>query len=64
MDILLTHHHFDHVGGTLELKKQINGKVYGPAGNIEGIDIHVTENDDSQNTGLRIFCARNSRSYA
>ena len=45
MDILLTHHHFDHVGGTLELKEQIDGKVYGPVGNIEGIDIHVTEND-------------------
>tara|TARA_B100000282_G_scaffold198600_1_gene145223 strand:+ start:142 stop:870 length:729 start_codon:yes stop_codon:yes gene_type:complete len=44
-DILLTHHHFDHVGGTLELKKQINGKVYGPLGNIDGIDIHVSEND-------------------
>ena len=45
VDILLTHHHFDHVGGTLELKKQINGKVYGPVGNIEGIDIHVSESD-------------------
>ena len=45
VDILLTHHHFDHVGGTLELKKQISGKVYGPLGNIEGIDIHVSEND-------------------
>jgi len=45
VDILLTHHHFDHVGGTLELKKQIGGKVYGPAGNIEGIDIHVSESD-------------------
>ena len=45
VDILLTHHHFDHVGGTLELKKQIDGKVYGPVGNIEGIDIHVSESD-------------------
>ena len=45
VDILLTHHHFDHVGGTLELKEQIDGKVYGPAGNIEGIDIHVSESD-------------------
>ena len=44
-NILITHHHFDHVGGTLELKEQIDGKVYGPVGNIEGIDIHVTEND-------------------
>ena len=45
VDILLTHHHFDHVGGTLELKEQIDGKVYGPAGSIEGIDIHVSESD-------------------
>ena len=44
VDILLTHHHFDHVGGTLELKEQIDGKVYGPVGDIEGIDIHVIEN--------------------
>ena len=24
VDILLTHHHFDHVGGTLELKKPVS----------------------------------------
>ena len=46
VDILLTHHHFDHVGGTLELKKQISGKVYGPVGNINGVDIQVSENDE------------------
>ena len=45
VDILLTHHHFDHVGGTLELKKQISGKVYGPVGDINGVDIQVSEND-------------------
>jgi len=45
VDILLTHHHFDHVGGTLELKKHISGKVYGPVGNINGVDIQVSEND-------------------
>ncbi len=45
VDILLTHHHFDHVGGTLQLKKQISGKVYGPHGDIEGVDIHVAEKD-------------------
>tara|TARA_B100000123_G_C25591020_1_gene367064 strand:- start:23 stop:751 length:729 start_codon:yes stop_codon:yes gene_type:complete len=45
VDILLTHHHFDHVGGTLQLKKQISGKVYGPYGDIEGVDIHVAEKD-------------------
>ena len=46
VDILLTHHHFDHVGGTLELKKQISGKVYGPVGDINGVDIQVSENDE------------------
>ena len=53
VDILLTHHHFDHVGGTLELKEQIDGKVYGPVGNIEGIDIHVTENDTVKTLGYK-----------
>ena len=51
VDILLTHHHFDHIGGTLELKKQIKGKVYGPVGNIEGIDVHVSENDKVETLG-------------
>lgn len=51
VDILLTHHHFDHVGGTLELKKQLNGKVYGPIGDIEGVDIHVSENDKVKTLG-------------
>ena len=46
VDILLTHHHFDHVGGTLELKKHISGKVYGPVGDINGVDIQVSENDE------------------
>ena len=42
---MLTHHHFDHVGGHIQLKKQISGKVYGPYGDIEGVDIHVAEKD-------------------
>ena len=46
VDILLTHHHFDHVGGTTELKKIMSGKVYGPNGNIEGVDINVSEEDE------------------
>tara|TARA_Y100000992_G_scaffold65994_1_gene40758 strand:+ start:151 stop:879 length:729 start_codon:yes stop_codon:yes gene_type:complete len=51
VDILLTHHHFDHVGGTLQLKQQISGKVYGPFGDIEGIDIHVAEDDRVETLG-------------
>ena len=30
----------------LELKKHISGKVYGPVGDINGVDIQVTENDE------------------
>ena len=51
VDILLTHHHFDHVGGTLQLKQHICGKVYGPFGDIEGVDIHVAENDRVETLG-------------
>lgn len=30
-DILVTHHHFDHVGGVTELKQATGAQVYGPA---------------------------------
>ena len=30
--ILITHHHFDHTGGILELAAKWNSKVYGPKG--------------------------------
>lgn len=55
-DILITHHHFDHTGGLVELKKYISGKVYGPKNeNINGIDIPVTENDLIETLGIEFL---------
>tara|TARA_Y100000590_G_scaffold97495_1_gene110912 strand:+ start:124 stop:885 length:762 start_codon:yes stop_codon:yes gene_type:complete len=47
--ILNTHHHFDHIGGNLELKKFYNAKVVGFAGDkhrIPGIDITLRDNEE------------------
>jgi len=46
--ILNTHHHFDHVGGNMELKKKYNAKVVGFEGDkhrIPGIDISLKNNE-------------------
>ena len=44
--ILITHHHADHTGGLLTLKKATGCTVYGPDNpNIEGIDQSVSESD-------------------
>ena len=46
--ILNTHHHFDHTGGNLDLKKKYNCKIIGSANDekrIPGIDIKL-QNDD------------------
>ena len=45
--ILNTHHHYDHVGGNIELKKRYNSKVVGFKGDkdrIPEIDITVDDN--------------------
>ncbi|MFF7708485.1 hydroxyacylglutathione hydrolase [Pseudomonas sp. NPDC007930] len=45
-DILITHHHNDHVGGVLALKAQSNARVHGPAGEaIPGRDVALREGD-------------------
>ena len=47
--ILNTHHHYDHVGGNLELKKRYNSNVVGFEGDkdrIPEIDILVKDNQD------------------
>ena len=42
--ILITHHHFDHTGGILELTSKWNSKVYGPkGGHIDGIEVELSE---------------------
>ncbi|WP_207866022.1 hydroxyacylglutathione hydrolase [Pseudomonas sp. 58(2021)] len=45
-DILITHHHHDHVGGVEALKKATGATVYGPASeSIPGRDIALKDND-------------------
>jgi hydroxyacylglutathione hydrolase len=46
--ILNTHHHSDHAGGNLELKKRTGCRIIGPradAGRIPGIDVQVGDGD-------------------
>ena len=46
--ILNTHHHFDHIGGNIELKKKYGAKVVGFDGDkhrIPGIDIALKNNE-------------------
>jgi len=54
--ILNTHHHFDHIGGNVELKKKYNAKIVGFLGDkhrIPGIDIGL-KNDEIWNFGNSI----------
>ena len=49
--ILNTHHHADHVGANLELKKKYNSKILGSKSDkdrIPGIDIFLEENQKQQ----------------
>ena len=51
--VLNTHHHHDHIGGNLELKKTYNAKIVGFVGDkhrIPGIDIAL-ENNEQWNFG-------------
>ncbi|WP_460126712.1 hydroxyacylglutathione hydrolase [Pseudomonas sp. S2_C03] len=52
-DILITHHHHDHVGGVESLKKATDAKVYGPASEkIPGRDVALKDNDRVSVLGL------------
>jgi len=45
-DILITHHHHDHVGGVEQLKKATDATVYGPASEtIPARDVALKDND-------------------
>lgn len=45
-DILITHHHNDHVGGVVRLKQATGARVLGPATeNIPARDVALTDND-------------------
>lgn len=51
--IIITHHHYDHTGGVLGLKKNIRGQVIGPKNrNIAGIDKFVGDGDKFTIIGL------------
>lgn len=52
-DILITHHHHDHVGGVLQLKQHTGARVLGPAAeNIPGRDVDLVDNDQINVLGL------------
>ena len=44
-DILITHHHFDHTGGIEDLRRYVNGKIYGPKNDIASITDRVIDGD-------------------
>ena len=55
--ILNTHHHADHVGANLELKKKYNSKILGSDSDknrIPGIDIFLRENQKHKIGNLEI----------
>ena len=49
--VLITHHHYDHTNGLLDLTKKMNLEVYGPK-KIEGINNIVKESDKFSLIGI------------
>ena len=53
-DILITHHHFDHVGGIERLKAATGARVMGPANEkIPGRDLALRDGDQAEVLGQR-----------
>ena len=58
--VLNTHHHFDHIGGNIELKKEYDSQIIGFEGDkhrIPGIDITLKNNEKLKfgNSTLKVF---------
>ena len=51
-NILITHHHFDHTGGIVDLSKNNTLDVYGPSNGIESITKRVANGDVIDVIGL------------
>lgn len=52
-DILVTHHHHDHVGGVAQLKETFGARVLGPAGErIPACDLALEDGDEVEVLGL------------
>ncbi|KQQ54565.1 hydroxyacylglutathione hydrolase [Pseudomonas sp. Leaf127] len=52
-DILITHHHNDHVGGVVAIKQATGARVSGPAGEtIPARDVALADNDQISTLGL------------
>ena len=58
-DILVTHHHGDHIGGLQELKQKTGARVTGPSYStrVPGIDIEVSDGDQFEFAGhsVKVF---------
>ena len=54
--IIITHHHFDHTGGVLELIDHFNCEVYGPdGGHIKGVSSPLNDNEEFDLLGKKFI---------
>ena len=54
-DILITHHHYDHVNGVASLKAEFGARVVGPVSEkIPGIDLNLRDGDVLELLGLQL----------